>query len=106
MNTNLFASWFLLTSQWAQVSWERFYKLPELQEISMAQPRGILMSRRSVLFAEAGASFLLLDMQPWESLQWLVFCILGAAVQAGKQTASNGLLLCVAACQVLLDGTA
>lgn len=55
----------LLTSQWAQVRLARkgFCKLHELQDILIGQPRGVLMSWRSVLFAGTEASFLLLDMQ-------------------------------------------
>jgi hypothetical protein len=55
----------LLTSQWAQVRLARkgFCKLHELQDILIGQPRGVLMSWRSVLFTGTEASFLLLDMQ-------------------------------------------
>lgn len=82
----------LLTSQRAQVSRERFCKLPELQDISMAQPRDILMSRRSVLLAETGASFLLLDMQPGRVLGCRCFALWE--------------LLCRLASRICLQGTA
>lgn len=95
----------LLTSQRAQVSWERLCKLPEFQDILMAQPRGILMSGRSVLFAETGASFSLLDMQPGRVFGCWCFALCELLCRLASGTASNGLLLCVAACQAVLDGT-
>lgn len=54
----------LLTSPWAEVSCEKLCGLTGLEDISIGQPKGILMSWGRVHFAETEKSFLLLEMQP------------------------------------------
>lgn len=99
----------VLTSPWAEVSWEKLCKLTGLGDISRSQPSGILMSGRRgggvgrslcwnwrVLFALTDAA--------WEGVQAAgALPCPGVDVQAGKQPASKRLLFCIAACQAL-DG--
>lgn len=74
MNANLFASGFLLTSPWAEVSWEKLCRLTGSEDISIGQLRGIWISWGTVLFAETEESFLFLETQPKRVFRQLVPC--------------------------------
>lgn len=94
----------LLTSPWAEVSWEKLCRLTGRGDISIGQPSGILMSGLGgrVHLAGTEESFLPLEMQPERVFRQLLFCPLpGLMCTLASRFASKRLFFCTATCQTL-----
>lgn len=63
----------LLTSPWAEGSYEKVCRLTGLEDISVSVPSGILISRGKVHLAETEELFLLLEIQPERVFRQLLF---------------------------------
>lgn len=86
MNANLFAFFSLLTSPWAEGSWEKVCRLTGSEDISVSQPSGILISGGESSFHRNWRALSALGDAAGESVQAAgVLPSLKVDVRAGKQ---------------------